>query len=98
MLKDASLLIKFWDKAVEADAYLRNRTTLADNKRVPNIADRIELKEPVQFLLEALRYFIRGSKRKRPSEDTAEDKRFRKIIKAILAQVNLTDEEVDEEA
>jgi hypothetical protein len=26
MLKDASLLIEFWDKAVEADAYLQNRT------------------------------------------------------------------------
>ena len=26
MLKDANLLIKFWDEAVEADTYMRNRT------------------------------------------------------------------------
>ncbi|KAI1668233.1 hypothetical protein L13192_07369 [Pyrenophora tritici-repentis] len=35
-------------------------------------------------LLEAIRYFIRGSKRKRPSEDTIEDRRFYKTIKAML--------------
>jgi hypothetical protein len=26
MLKDAGLLIEFWDEAVEADTYMRNRT------------------------------------------------------------------------
>ena len=26
MLKDANLLIKFWDEAIEADKYMRNRT------------------------------------------------------------------------
>jgi transcriptional regulator with PAS, ATPase and Fis domain len=44
-------------------------------------------------LPEAPRYFTRESKRKRSGEDTAEDERLRKIIKAMLAQVNLTDEE-----
>jgi hypothetical protein len=44
-------------------------------------------------LPEDLRYFTRESKRKRSGEDTAEDERLRKIIKAMLAQVNLTDEE-----
>ena len=28
MIKDARLLIKFWDKAAIADAYLRNRTAI----------------------------------------------------------------------
>jgi len=26
MLKDSGLLIEFWDEAIEADAYIRNRT------------------------------------------------------------------------
>jgi hypothetical protein len=37
MLKDASLPIEFWDEAVEADAYLRNRTDTGptiDGKKV----------------------------------------------------------------
>jgi hypothetical protein len=37
MLKDASLLIKFWDEAVEADTYIRNCTNLGptiNRKRV----------------------------------------------------------------
>jgi hypothetical protein len=48
-------------------------------------------------LLEALRYFTRESKRKRSREDTAKDKRLCKIIKAMLAKVNLTDKETDKE-
>jgi hypothetical protein len=48
---------------------------------------------PVEDLPEAPRYFTRGSKRKRSSEDTVEDERFQKIIKAMLAQVDFTDEQ-----
>ena len=59
---------------------------------MPNLVNE-EPREPVKVLLEALRYFTRGSKRKRSSEDTIEDERFWKIIKAMLAQVNLTDEQ-----
>jgi hypothetical protein len=28
MLKEAGLLIKFWDKAIEYDTYVRNRTDI----------------------------------------------------------------------
>lgn len=37
MLKDASLPIEFWDEAVEADTYMRNRTNTGptiDGKKV----------------------------------------------------------------
>jgi hypothetical protein len=37
MLKDAGLLIEFWDEAVEADTYMRNRTDTGptiDGKRI----------------------------------------------------------------
>ena len=47
----------------------------------------------MQSLLEALRYFTRRSKRKRPREETVKDKRFSKIVKAILVLVNLTDKQ-----
>ncbi|KAF7573927.1 hypothetical protein PtrM4_055500 [Pyrenophora tritici-repentis] len=72
-------------------------TTVSRDERVPDLATE-ESEEPVQSLPEAPRYFTRGSKRKRAGEDTAEDERFRKIIKAVLAQVNLTDKETDEDA
>ncbi|KAF7567667.1 hypothetical protein PtrM4_142580 [Pyrenophora tritici-repentis] len=72
-------------------------TTVSRDERVPDLATE-ESEEPVQSLPEAPRYFTRGSKRKRAGEDTAEDERFRKIIKAMLAQVNLTDKETDEDA
>jgi hypothetical protein len=49
-------------------------------------------------LLEALQYFTRESKRKRSREDTTKDERLYKIIKAMLAQVNLIDKEIDKEA
>ena len=45
-------------------------------------------------MLEAPRYFTRESKRKRTGEDPVEDERFRKIIKAMLARVDFTDEQV----
>ena len=67
-------------------------TTVSQEQRVPDLETE-ESKEPVQSLPEALRYFTRGSKRKRSREDTAEDERLRKIIKAMLAQVNHMDEE-----
>ncbi|KAI1684896.1 Dimer-Tnp-hAT dimerization containing protein [Pyrenophora tritici-repentis] len=60
-------------------------TTVSRDERVPDLATE-ESEEPVQSLPEAPRYFTRGSKRKRAGEDTAEDERFRKIIKAMLAQ------------
>ncbi|KAI2474740.1 hypothetical protein Ptr902_12194 [Pyrenophora tritici-repentis] len=60
-------------------------TTVSRDERVPDLATK-ESEEPVQSLPEAPRYFTRGSKRKRAGEDTAEDERFRKIIKAMLAQ------------
>ncbi|KAI1507677.1 hypothetical protein Ptr86124_013394 [Pyrenophora tritici-repentis] len=62
-------------------------TTVSRDERVPDLATE-ESEEPVQSLPEAPRYFTRGSKRKRAGEDTAEDERFRKIIKAMLAQTN----------
>jgi hypothetical protein len=64
---------------------------LPQDERVPNLVNE-EPEKPVEVLPEAPRYFTRGSKRKRSSEDTIEDERFSKIIKAMLAQVNLTDE------
>jgi hypothetical protein len=67
-------------------------TTVSQDERVPDLATE-ESEEPVQSLPEAPRYFTRESKRKRSGEDTAEDERLRKIIKAMLAQINLTDEE-----
>jgi hypothetical protein len=67
-------------------------TTVSQDERVPDLETE-ESEEPVQSLPEAPRYFTRGSKRKRSREDTDEDERLRKIIKAMLAQVDLTDEE-----
>jgi hypothetical protein len=66
-------------------------TALSQDERVPDLVNE-EPREPVKVLLEAPRYFTRGSKRKRSSGDTVEDERFRKIIKAMLAQVDFTDE------
>lgn len=67
-------------------------TTVSRDERVPDLATE-EPEEPVQSLPEAPRYFTRESKRKRSGEDVVEDKRLRKIIKAMLAQVDLTDEQ-----
>jgi hypothetical protein len=67
-------------------------TALSQDERVPDLVNK-ELRNPVKDLPEAPRYFTRGSKRKRSSEDTVEDERFQKIIKAMLAQVDLTDEQ-----
>jgi len=71
-------------------------TTVSRDERVPDLTTE-EPEEPAQSLPEAPRYFTRQSKRKRSGEDTAEDERLRKIIKAMLAQVGLTDEEIDGE-
>jgi hypothetical protein len=67
-------------------------TALSQDERVPDLVNE-EPGEPVDILPEAPRYFTRGSKRKRSSGDTVEDERFRKIIKAMLAQVDFTDEQ-----
>jgi hypothetical protein len=72
-------------------------TTVSRDKRVPDLTTK-EPKEPAQSLLEALRYFTRHSKRKRSRNDTTKDERLYKIIKAMLAQVHLTDEETDRDA
>jgi hypothetical protein len=67
-------------------------TAPSQDERVPDLVNE-EPGNPVEDLPEAPRYFMRGSKRKRSSEDTVEDERFRKIIKAMLAQVDFTDEQ-----
>ena len=50
-------------------------TALPQDERVPDLVNE-EPGEPVEVLLEAPRYFTRGSKRKRSSEETIEDERF----------------------
>ena len=65
--------------------------TSSQSERVPDLITEEEPEEP--SLPEDPRYFTRGSKRKRSEQETIEDGRLRKIVRAMLAQVDLTDEE-----
>ena len=65
------------------------------DERVPDILVSNEPEElDAQALSEAPRYFTRGSKRKRSEQETTEDERLNKIIRAMLAQVGLTEEQM----
>ncbi|KAG9389228.1 hypothetical protein A1F94_002121 [Pyrenophora tritici-repentis] len=69
--------------------------TAPSDERVPNLVDEEGPEEPYTQSVreEAPRYFTRQAKRKRSNEEVVEDERFSKIVKAMLAQAGLIEEQ-----
>ncbi|KAI1513419.1 RVT-2 multi-domain protein [Pyrenophora tritici-repentis] len=70
--------------------------TAPSDERVPNLVNEEGPEEPCTQSVrekEIPRYFTRQAKRKRSNEEIVEDERFSKIVKAMLAQVGLTEEQ-----